>query len=97
MARYNYKCLDCGNTFCIEATIQEKEGGTSEIFVCPKCKLKNIKQVFSATNFIKNIFKSEGKVGGCCSSGDVCNVNSKSDESGKSDRGDKNSNGGCCG
>lgn len=57
MANYTYKCSDCGNVFGIEATIQEKEEGASEKFVCPKCQSKNIKQKFSAGNFIQNVFK----------------------------------------
>jgi putative FmdB family regulatory protein len=97
MATYNYKCSDCGNTFDVEATIQEKEEGANEKFACPKCKSKNIKQEFSATNFIKNVFKSDGKAGGCCSGGNVCDISCKPDEEGKSDCGDKNSNSGCCG
>jgi len=70
MTTYKYKCSDCGNVFDIEATIQEKEESKSEKFICPKCQSKNIKQEFSAGNFIKNVFKSGGKAGGCCSGGD---------------------------
>lgn len=68
MNTYTYKCLDCGNVFGIAATIEEKEGGISEKFICPKCKSKNTKQKFSAGNFFKNIFESDKK-SGCCGSG----------------------------
>lgn len=68
MATYTYKCADCGNIFDVHATIREKEEGKSSKFACPKCKSKNIKQKFSAANFIKNIFKSD-KTGGCCPGG----------------------------
>lgn len=67
MATYEYKCSDCGNAFNIEATIREKEEGTSDKFACPKCSSKNIKQEFSAGNFIKNIFGGGKPSGGCCS------------------------------
>ena len=97
MATYNYKCSDCGNAFGIEATIQEKEEGTSEKFICPKCRSKNIKQEFSASNFIKNVFKSENNAGGCCPEEDACDIGCKPDKSGKSGCGDKSSSGGCCG
>ena len=73
MAEYIYKCSDCGNAFSINATIREKEEGKGEKFVCSKCKSKNIKQEFSAGNFIKNIFKGEKGSGGCCSGGDDAN------------------------
>lgn len=63
MATYRYKCTDCGNTFDIQATIQEKEELKGAKFMCPKCRSKNIKHEFSVTNFIKNIFKSEKS---CC-------------------------------
>lgn len=69
MAKYTYKCADCGNVFDIEATIQEKEEGKSEKFVCPKCQSKNIKQDFSAGNFLKNVFSGGKDKGGCCSGG----------------------------
>lgn len=97
MTTYKYRCSDCVNAFSIEATIQEKEEGVSNKFVCPKCGSKNIKQEFSATNFIKNIFKSDGKSSGCCSGGDVCDISCKPDEIGKSDCGDQNGNNSCCG
>ncbi len=69
MATYTYKCADCGNVFDIEASIQEKEEGKSEKFVCPKCQSKNIKQDFSAGNFLKNVFSGRKDKGGCCSGG----------------------------
>lgn len=67
MATYTYKCSGCGNAFDIEATIQEKEGSKDKKFACPKCQSKNIKQQFSAGNFIKNVFGSNKNAGGCCS------------------------------
>lgn len=72
MTQYVYKCLDCGNVFDVAATIQEKEEGKSEKFVCPKCQSKKIKQEFSASNFIKNIFKNNSSSGGCCPGGNTC-------------------------
>jgi len=65
MTTYRYKCSDCKNVFEIEATIEEKEEGKSEKFVCLKCKSKNIKQEFSVSNLIKNVFRSDNKSGGC--------------------------------
>lgn len=97
MTTYNYKCSDCGNVFSVEATIQEKEEGTSNKFICSKCGSKNIKQEFSTINFIKNVFKSDGKSSGCCAGRNVCDITCKPDKDGKSDCGDKNNNGGCCG
>lgn len=71
MAIYNYKCADCGNVFAVKATIEEKEGGTSEKFQCPKCGSKNAKHEFSLANFVKNIFSGGDEAGACCS-GDKC-------------------------
>jgi putative FmdB family regulatory protein len=72
MARYTYKCSDCGNVFDIEATMQEKEEGKSEKFMCPVCKSKKIKQDFSPVNFLRNVFRADNNVGGCCSGGKSC-------------------------
>lgn len=65
MTTYTYKCLDCKNVFDIEATIEEKETGKSEKFICPKCKSRNVKHEFSAGNFIRNVFKGNDRAGGC--------------------------------
>lgn len=65
MATYAYKCSDCDHVFDLKATIKEKEEGKNAKFVCPKCQSKNIKQEFSAANFIKNVFKGDNKAGGC--------------------------------
>lgn len=65
MATYKYKCSGCGNVFDIEATIKEKEEGKNEKFICPKCQSKNIKQEFSAGNFIKNVFRNNKCCGNC--------------------------------
>jgi len=97
MATYAYKCSGCGNVFDIEATIQEKEEGKSEKFSCPRCQSKNIKQEFSAGNFIKNIFKNGNKTEGCCSNGAVCGASRKPNEKENNNYEDKNSHGGCCG
>lgn len=67
MATYTYKCTDCGNTFDIQATIQEKEELKDSKFMCPKCRSKNIKHEFSVINFIKNVFKGDNKMANCCS------------------------------
>lgn len=67
MNSYNFKCSDCENEFTVDATLQEKEEGTSEKFTCPKCHSQNVKSEFSAINFIRNIFKSDGKAS-CCGS-----------------------------
>ena len=65
MATYAYKCSACGQAFDLKATIQEKEEGKK--FACLKCGSKDIKQEFSAANFIKNIFKGENKNENFCS------------------------------
>ncbi len=95
MNTYNYKCLDCKNIFDIQATIQEKEEDKSDKFVCQKCQSKNIKQQFSPANFVRNIFRSGNESGGCCSSGDVCDIDCKPDNEEDNDSNTKNS--GCCG
>jgi len=101
MTTYSYKCSNCDNVFDIEATIQEKEESKGEKFVCPKCQSKNIKQKFSVINFIKNVFKSDGKSNGCCSDGNICDINykpnNKKEDKEKNCCENKNSNGGCCG
>lgn len=71
MSVYTYKCDDCGNVFNVEASLEEKESGQSEKFICPKCKSKKISGHFSASNFLKNIFAGD-KGCGCSSSGDSC-------------------------
>jgi len=83
MAKYSYKCLDCGGIFDIQATVQEKEGDGASKFACPECKSKRILPQFSPANFVKNIFISENKSGGCCS--------------GQDDGSDKGKKGGCRG
>lgn len=93
MARYTYKCSDCGSVFDIEATMQEKEEGKSEKFTCPVCKSKKIKQDFSPVNFLRNVFKSESKKSGCCSGEKICEDDSPKEKKGCCG----NSNGGCCG
>jgi len=55
MAKYSYKCLDCGCVFEIQSSLKEKEEGGTK-FVCPKCGSKKIAQKFSASNFLKNVF-----------------------------------------
>lgn len=88
MATYAYKCSDCDNAFDIIATIKEKEEGKSDKFACPKCQSKNIKQEFSAVNFIKNVFRGDKKAGGCGCGGEVCGPNDKIN---------RENSGGCCG
>lgn len=83
MATYKYKCSGCGNVFDIETTIQEKEEGKNEKFICPKCRSKNIKQEFSASNFIKNVFQGNKGGGSCCSGGNTCGASCKPDEKDK--------------
>lgn len=97
MGTYIYKCSDCDNVFKIEATIREKEEGKSKKFICPKCQSKNISQEFSAINFIKNAFKSANKSGGCCSGGNVCDINCELNKKEKEGCETKNNNSGCCG
>lgn len=87
MATYAYKCADCTNAFDVKATIREKEEGKSEKFACPKCRSKNIKQEFSAANFIKNIFKADGKTDEC-----GCNETKNNSDS----HNGKNDGCGCC-
>jgi putative FmdB family regulatory protein len=41
---YAYRCKDCGKTFEIYATIEEKKAGIHP--VCPRCKSKETSQVF---------------------------------------------------
>lgn len=77
MVTYNYKCSGCSNIFKIEATVQEKEENTSEKFACPECHSKDIKQKFSAGNFIKNIFQDNNKACGCCSGENTCDISCK--------------------
>jgi len=88
MATYTYKCSDCDNVFDVKATIKEKEQGKGEKFVCSKCLSKNIKQEFSAVNFIKNVFKGDKKAEGCGCGGEACEPDDKSGE-------ENNDN--CCG
>ncbi len=91
MATYAYKCSACGNSFDIKATIKEKEEAKSEKFSCPKCQSRNIKQEFSAVNFMKNVFKTDNKAGGC-----GCGLPAQAG-GGECDSNDEESAGGCCG
>lgn len=81
---YAYKCDGCGNSFNIEASLEEKESGDGEKFVCPKCGSKKITSHFSVSNFFKNVFAKDDDCG--CSSGGSCCGGS---ENGKG-------KGGCC-
>lgn len=88
MAKYSYKCLVCGQVFDIQATIQEKEEGRDHKFACPKCRSKNVKQEFSAVNFVKNVFAGGNKAS-CCSNKNVC------DDGAKDKKGQDGQSGGC--
>lgn len=44
MPTYQYRCLDCGNTFDVSMSLREKEAGL--VGTCPKCHSRNTKQVF---------------------------------------------------
>lgn len=66
MSKYDYKCLDCGSVFKIEASIKEKEEDKGGKFFCPKCQSKKNIPQFSPANFIKNIFSVNNKEGKCC-------------------------------
>lgn len=74
MATYTYQCVDCGTPFEVQATIQEKELGKGEKFMCPKCQSQNVKQEFSVTHFVKNIFKGSESEGNCCSGKKSCDT-----------------------
>ncbi|MDP2642921.1 MAG: zinc ribbon domain-containing protein [Candidatus Peregrinibacteria bacterium] len=69
MPIYSYKCLDCENVFNVQATMQEKEEEEKRKFACPKCESKNVKQEFSASHFLKNIFRGNNNSGSCCGGG----------------------------
>ncbi|HRY52448.1 MAG TPA: hypothetical protein P5089_01190 [Candidatus Portnoybacteria bacterium] len=85
MSKCSCQCLACGRDFEAQATIQEKE---EEKIVCPGCGSKNIKQKFSAVNFVKNIFDNECDCG-CSDKDGRCETGAdKKDENTKS--------GGCC-
>lgn len=94
MPTYSFQCTACGNIFDLTASIQEKEEGKGEKFACPKCKSKNIKQEFSAANFIKNVFKKDAPACGCCPGGSVCGPQSAEDKKNNCCGPDNNS---CCG
>lgn len=74
MSTYTLKCSDCGVSFDIEATIREKEESKGARFICPKCRSENVRQEFSVTNFIKNVFRGDEKKGGCCSDKNSCDI-----------------------
>lgn len=101
MATYTYKCLDCAVSFDVEATIKEKEDGRGESFMCPKCGSANIKQEFSITSFVKNVFKDDEEKGGCCSDKNCCDVDCAPEENDPSCGGSccssKKGGGSCCG
>lgn len=98
MANYAYKCSACGNVFDLKATIKEKEAGQSEKFACLKCGSKDIKQEFSAVNFIKNIFKRENQTKNCCAGDNACADDGESASLEKDSDEDKKDSCGCgCG
>jgi putative FmdB family regulatory protein len=66
MPKYSYKCNKCESKFEVEASIKEKEEGSSK-FNCPKCKSEDTKQVFSLMSFFSKDSGSKG--GGCCCGG----------------------------
>ncbi|HQF41281.1 MAG TPA: zinc ribbon domain-containing protein [Ignavibacteriaceae bacterium] len=46
MPIYEFKCNKCGKPFSLQMTISEYD--TTKSFVCPHCKSKSVKRVFSS-------------------------------------------------
>lgn len=68
MPSYKYKCLDCQDTFTVEATVDEKKNKAAD-FTCATCGSKNIEQDFKLDDLIKESFEAGASCkldGGCC-------------------------------
>lgn len=80
MSTYRLKCSDCGNVFDVQVTLQQYEEEGAGHFPCPKCHSENATQEFSVANFFKNVFRSDGESGGCCSGKSSCDINCAPDK-----------------
>jgi len=68
MPNYNYKCLDCHNTFEVRAKIKEIE---KEKILCKNCKSKNVKRIYDGFGIC-----SSGDSCSTCSTGNCSNCGS---------------------
>ena len=68
MPTYEYQCEDCGDTFEIKATFQQKAEGVQP--ACPRCHSTWVCQSFRPLQVISNRSGTDGgPSGGCCPGG----------------------------
>ena len=70
MPFYDYRCKDCGETFEVRATFQEKEAGLKS--ACPKCGSLEVRQLLTTALMLHGGKEISGS--GCCgpNSGSGC-------------------------
>jgi putative FmdB family regulatory protein len=49
MPVYEFKCLDCGNTFTLPLSVRDFEHKEYE---CPSCKKKNLEEQFTSVSVV---------------------------------------------
>lgn len=68
MPRYEFQCKQCKDTFEQSLSVQDKTNGMAE---CPKCKSKDITQLFAGIN-INTGKQVKSKQCGCCGGNGCC-------------------------
>jgi len=63
MPLYDFKCGECGATFEVKASIQQKIAGLAP--QCPTCGAGNAQQVITAGLFVRS-GDNTGSSGSCC-------------------------------
>ncbi len=70
MPTYEYLCLECGDTFELQATMAEKTKGLDE--QCPNCEGTLTQQVYGGISVRTNSRNTPPPTGGCCPGGGCC-------------------------
>ena len=66
MARYGYRCLDCGNEFVMECSIKQYDGHKKQ--TCKECQSDNVNRTIELTavhfgpGFLKDGYESAKNV-----------------------------------
>ena len=72
MPLYDYQCKDCGETFEVRATIQEKIAGLDLVYA--KCGSHAARQLLTVAMVVHGGGQENSQSGGCCgpNSGSGC-------------------------
>lgn len=70
MPLYDFRCVDCGATFEVRASIKDKEAGLT--LICPVCQSQNAQQLVTAGSLLRGPSRNGGATcgpyagPGCC-------------------------------